>query len=321
MESAKKLSEHYHNEKLDKAGKKVIDALTNEPFGLQISQLMTVCQLSNKTVREALDKIKAYQEEGFWYLPKDSEAKPDEPQTSTTQQPVKHQTLDDLGAKAIVVKRRAQEESPKPEPVKEPVQRGVEKPLSQRTDEEIRQMPLQRDRCTAVIIQWERLGLQKMKEISGADEEELMLEAHSLALRAMVDYVRDAADAFLKSLAADARAKMAESFTKKQEQPEPEAVPVEPENLPVKVAKQPEPVKNLPPAEETLPPAEKQAFSLESCKQMVTTVVTKRSELTLDIDQLNDVLKQAFGLEEISWKIQGNKILSVNLSKTETMEQ
>ena len=54
---------------------------------------------------------------------------------------------------------------------------------------------------------------------------------------------------------------------------------------------------------------------------MVTTVVTKRSELTLDIDQLNDVLKQTFGLEEISWKIQGNKILSVNLSKTETMEQ
>lgn len=53
---------------LDKSRAKIIQALENEPFGLQVSQIMSICQLSNKTVRNLLPTINAVESNGVWTL-------------------------------------------------------------------------------------------------------------------------------------------------------------------------------------------------------------------------------------------------------------
>lgn len=71
MNTVKELKEAQENQAFEKAIQKVTSALENEPLGLQISQIMTICQLSNKTVHKVLDEIEAYQDNGTWYLSKD----------------------------------------------------------------------------------------------------------------------------------------------------------------------------------------------------------------------------------------------------------
>mgnify|MGYP000408564274 CR=1 FL=1 len=68
METIKELNASRESQALEKAVNKVTEALKNEPLGLQISQIMTICQLSNKTVHKVLDEIKAHQTEGVWFL-------------------------------------------------------------------------------------------------------------------------------------------------------------------------------------------------------------------------------------------------------------
>lgn len=304
MNSAADLKRYNSKNALDKAKQKIISALNDAPTGLQIAQIMTICQLSNKTVREVLTDISAYKEDEAWYLPKALKTKNAEPKVDTTEQIAKHQTLDDLTPKASVVKRETQEVAP--ESLSKP-----QKSYSEFSESELRQIPLQMSRCTAVIVQWERLGLKKMLDISGADRDYLFHHAQELVQRSMNAKVQEAAESFLKSVAT------AEAFKVMISSPKEETNPVVEEQAIVEPLKSSEPENISSPKNEPLITKEDQPLSLENCKKMISTVVTKRSDLYLSFEQLSALLQQTFGLDEIEWNIRSNKILSVQLSKYE----
>ncbi|BBL21160.1 hypothetical protein F939_02313 [Acinetobacter radioresistens DSM 6976 = NBRC 102413 = CIP 103788] len=306
MNSAADLKRYNSKNALDKAKQKIISALNDAPTGLQIAQIMTICQLSNKTVREVLTDISAYKEDEAWYLPKALKTKNAEPKMDTTEQIAKHQTLDDLTPKASVVKRETQEVAP------ESLSK-TQKSYSEFSESELRQIPLQMSRCTAVIVQWECLGLKKMLDISGADRDYLFHHAQELVQRSMNAKVQEAAECFLKSVAA------AEAFKVMAGTSKEEAKPIVEEQAIVKPLKSSEPENISSPKTEPLITKEDQPFSLENCKQMISTVVTRRSDLCLSFEQLIALLQQTFGLDEIEWNIRSNKILSVQLSKYEVV--
>ena len=68
MNSAAELKRFNESEALDKNRIKVTNALKADPIGLSISQLMTVCKLSIKTVRQVLIDIEANEEDGIYFL-------------------------------------------------------------------------------------------------------------------------------------------------------------------------------------------------------------------------------------------------------------
>ena len=70
MNTAAELRRFHDNQALEKAITNVIAALEKEPLGLEISQLMTVCRLSNRTTKIVLGVIKAECTNGVWYLDK-----------------------------------------------------------------------------------------------------------------------------------------------------------------------------------------------------------------------------------------------------------
>lgn len=68
MNSIADIKKFEEQRRLEKAKQKVVDALSKEPLGLSIAQLMTICQLSIKTVKNVLAVIKAEQEDGVFFL-------------------------------------------------------------------------------------------------------------------------------------------------------------------------------------------------------------------------------------------------------------
>ena len=70
MRTVAELRQFNDNKVLEKVIASVTNALDREPLGLEISQLMTVCRLSNRTTKHVLSIIKAECTDGVWYLDK-----------------------------------------------------------------------------------------------------------------------------------------------------------------------------------------------------------------------------------------------------------
>lgn len=68
MNSAADMRRFHEQTALQKAKDKVIDALKNDPLGLSANQLMTVCRLSIKTVKNTLAVIDVEEEHGVYFL-------------------------------------------------------------------------------------------------------------------------------------------------------------------------------------------------------------------------------------------------------------
>ncbi len=68
MNSAADLKRLHEQTALQKAKDKVVDALKNDPLGLSANQLMTVCRLSIKTVKNILAVIDVEEEHGVYFL-------------------------------------------------------------------------------------------------------------------------------------------------------------------------------------------------------------------------------------------------------------
>ena len=68
MNSAADMRRFHEQTALQKAKDKVIDALKNDPLGLSANQLMTVCRLSIKTVKNILAVIDVEEEHGVYSL-------------------------------------------------------------------------------------------------------------------------------------------------------------------------------------------------------------------------------------------------------------
>ncbi len=75
MNTAADLRRYSDNQALEKAIKAVTDALIQEPLGLEISQIMNNCRLSNKTTKAVLSIINAKNDNGVWSLGGRIEAK------------------------------------------------------------------------------------------------------------------------------------------------------------------------------------------------------------------------------------------------------
>ncbi|ENX57617.1 MULTISPECIES: hypothetical protein [Acinetobacter] len=68
MNTAAELRRFTENQALEKAIKAVTNALVDAPFGLEISQIMNNCRLSNKTTKTVLTIIRAENNDGVWSL-------------------------------------------------------------------------------------------------------------------------------------------------------------------------------------------------------------------------------------------------------------
>lgn len=68
MNSAAELRRHNDNASFEKAKAKVTEALEKDPLGLSISQLMTVCRLGIRTVKDVLASIDVSEEQGVYFL-------------------------------------------------------------------------------------------------------------------------------------------------------------------------------------------------------------------------------------------------------------
>lgn len=68
MNSAADMRRFHEQTALQKAKDRVIDALKNDPLGLSANQLMTVCRLSIKTVKNILATIDVQEEHGVYFL-------------------------------------------------------------------------------------------------------------------------------------------------------------------------------------------------------------------------------------------------------------
>ena len=68
MDSAKEFQREVANKNFENAKNKVIKVLQNEPFGLSVSQLMTVSRLSAKTVKIILQCAEFKSENEVYFL-------------------------------------------------------------------------------------------------------------------------------------------------------------------------------------------------------------------------------------------------------------
>lgn len=68
MDSAKEFQREVANKNFENAKNKVIKVLQNEPFGLSVSQLMTVSRLSAKTVKAILQCAEFKTENEVYFL-------------------------------------------------------------------------------------------------------------------------------------------------------------------------------------------------------------------------------------------------------------
>lgn len=75
MNTATELRKFTENQAMEKATQAVTDALANAPFGLEISQIMNNCRLSNKTTKAVLHLIKAVNNNGVWSSAQSDETK------------------------------------------------------------------------------------------------------------------------------------------------------------------------------------------------------------------------------------------------------
>lgn len=88
MSSVKEIQKEENEQRLEKAKNKVIAALEKDPLGLSIAQLMTICQLSIKTVKNVLAVIDVDQEDGVFFLKGKPKAEiQNKPQVAPTAKP------------------------------------------------------------------------------------------------------------------------------------------------------------------------------------------------------------------------------------------
>lgn len=176
MNSAAELKRNTEMKTFEEYKLKVMQALKEDAFGLTISQLMTICKLSAKTVKQVLEVL-------------DVDKCGDTYSLLGT-----HSPLQTEQPRIEVIKVKAKQENFQPVAISSgnPQPSLQEKDYSHMNDDEIRSLVSLKRRITAVIIHHERLGLKQMMEISGATKEELLDEALSLSRKAMVKFVAKA---------------------------------------------------------------------------------------------------------------------------------
>ena len=248
MNSAADMRRFHEQTALQKAKDKVIDALKNDPLGLSANQLMTVCRLSIKTVKNILAVIDVEEEHGVYFLSGVARAEiSTEPQAEQV---------------TTVVQAKAHEEILQylhdfPE--------GLTKPelmaALQLNDKQFANgiYKLNKD---GEIIRTGKFGSYKYQLKTNGQE----MSTEVIAAPAAEENVI-------------------------QVQPAVETPAQDPQ------------------------PSEPDVVAL--LKDQIETVVTRKSELTLQQDQLSELLSSVFGLNTVNFCVEGSRLVGVHLSQEE----
>lgn len=284
MNSAAELRRHTENLALEKSIKAVSDALDKEPFGLDISQLMTVCRLSVKTTKNVLSTIDAYCEDGIWFL---SAKRKQESEASLK-----------LSTPAALVTLEPEE---------------VIMPTNE--DQSKNESLLKR------MVKLFKLNPKGITLLDALDE----LNCQRSRFDTELNYVRKNYFPVCLSKQEDGRKLYIPNFDadqKSQEKPKTLQVnDTKPQDTSSEMVQKPEiKPKNIPVANQKLPvETTEQVGVVNHLKALTKTYVTTKQELFLTQEQVSELLKQCFGLDEIQWNIQAdNQIIGITLSKTES---
>ena len=248
MNSAADLKRLHEQTALQKAKDKVIDALKNDPLGLSANQLMTVCRLSIKTVKNILAVIDVKEEHGVYFLSDMAKAeiltKPQAEQVTTVVQVKAHdailQYLHDFPA-------------------------GLTKP------ELMAALQLNDKQFTNGIYKLKNEGAIIRTGKFGSYKYQLKTNGQEMNTEVI-------------------------------------AAPAAEEN-----------VISVQPVVETSAqdPQPSEPDAIAFLKDQIKTVVTRKSELTLQQDQLTELLSSVFGLDTVNFHIEGNILVGVHLSQEE----
>lgn len=254
MNSAADLKRHHDREALNKAKDKVFKALQNDPLGLSINQLMSVCRLSVKTVRAALGLIEVDEEQGVYFLVN------------------ANQVADEVVAQ------------PKP----------VAKTKSELATNEVK-------------ISAEKAILHYLEDFpSGLSKAELMTTAEISDKQFTNSIYRLTQNGSVKRIGKLGSFKY---LLAKHAEKEIDVIkPVEVPATPRKQAKEEWEVFCDKPTEEPV-------NAISSLKAQIKTVVTRKSELTLQEDQLIELLANLFDLNTVKFCVDGGRLVGVHLSE------
>ncbi len=248
MNSAADLKRLHEQTALQKAKDKVIDALKNDPLGLSANQLMTVCRLSIKTVKNILAVIDVEEEHGVYFL-------------------------SDMTKAEISTEPQAEQVT-----------------------------PVARGKVHDAILQYLHdfpAGLTKPELMAALQLNDKQFTNGIYKLKNEGEIIRTGKFGSYKyQLKTNGQEMNTEVI----------AAPAAEENV-IEV----QPVVETPAHDPH--PSEPDAIAL--LKDQIKTVVTRKSELTLQQDQLSELLSSVFGLNTVNFCVEGSRLVGVHLSQEE----
>ena len=281
MNSAAELRRHTECLALDKSIKVVTSALEKEPFGLDISQLTTVCRLSVKTTKKVLAIINAECADGIWFL--DKKRKLESEQSLEILTPVVLKTEEAAMA--------TNEDQSKTESLlKRMVHLFKSNPTGVTLLEALDNLNCQRSRFDTEL-NYIRKNYFPVGLVKQDDGRKLYIPDFEVDQKQQQNP---------KPVPANNTTTQC-SQSKVVQKPEitPKNIPVVNQNLPVEAIEHNGVVNHL--------------------KALTKTYVTTKQELFLTQEQVSELLKQCFGLDEIKWTVlEDTHVVSIALSKTES---
>ncbi|WP_180182841.1 hypothetical protein [Acinetobacter sp. YH01020] len=248
MNSAAELRRFNENTALQKSKEKVLEALAHEAMGLSIAQLMTVCKLSIKTVKNILSVIDVEEEHGVYFL-------------------------SDMAKAEISTEPQAEQVT-----------------------------PVVRGKVCDAILQYLHdfpVGLTKPELMAALQLNDKQFANGIYKLKNDGEIIRTGKFGSYKyQLKTNGQEMNTEVI----------AAPVAEENV-IEV----QPAVETPAHDPHL--SEPDAIAL--LKDQIKTVVTRKSELTLQQDQLSELLSSVFGLNTVNFCVEGSRLVGVHLSQEE----
>ncbi|MCH7338162.1 MULTISPECIES: hypothetical protein [Acinetobacter] len=284
MNSAAELRRYTENLALEKSIKLVSDALDKEPFGLEISQLMTVCRLSAKTTKNVLSIIKAHCEDGVWFL--DAKRKQESNTLITTLPAVNELPKLKVNAMPKTVDKTENESL-----LKRMVRLFRENPNGITLLEAMEKLNCQRTRFDG-DLSYLRKNYFPVNLVKQTDGRKLYIPVFEL------DQKPQESEKNVPGKVTTTQTAIGDVVNNPEIKPK--TVPVDDAILPVADTDLEKVVKQL--------------------KLQTKTIVTTKQELHLTQNQISELLMQSFGFDEINWTVlDDNHVVSIALSKTETM--
>ncbi|WP_372404523.1 hypothetical protein ACDW34_06985 [Acinetobacter piscicola] len=255
MNSAAELRRFNNNQAFLQAKDKITKALEDDPLGLSISQLMTICKLSIKTVKEVVLGTDFKSEDGVFFLANKEKIQPElvnKPQEKVTK---KVETVTDTTEKVTEKSEPVTNTVDKVTTLNEPVTKP-EKTFLQRIEE-------------MFLFHPEGVTLGEALEILECDRKKFDSQLWSFKKKYFNVELKEVADGIKRY-------------------------------VPCKEPKLNKVESDLPSAADLL-------------KSRISTVVTRKSQLSLDVNQLKILLSEIFGLDDIQFWIDHGQLTGVYL--------